>query len=219
MNPELKAIIFDFDGVVVNSEPLYEETGRELFRQFGIEIQDRDWREFKGLSAKGFFDLAVKKYKIKISKEELFKLDHEILKDKFRDKLEYIPGFHSFLNYVKKNFCYALVTSTSAELLNWIFANTPIARDFTHIITADDINHPKPHPEPFLTIAKKLQICPSEMLVIEDSINGVISAKEAGSCVVGFLTSFEKEELSQADYHANNFSEIQRLLTEHDRFK
>ena len=105
MEKQIKTIIFDFDGVVVNPEPLYEETGRELFSQYGVEISDNDWLKFKGLRA--------------------------------------------------------------------------IA---------------------FLKIAKRLKICPKEMIVIEDSVNGVISAKRSRSKVIGLLTSFDKDILTNADY-------------------
>ena len=212
MKKNIKAIIFDFDGVVVNSEPLYEETGRQLFRQFGIEVQDEDWKEFKGLSAEKFFIQAKEKYKINATLDELYKIDHEILKNKFREKLEYIEGFHDFIEFVKDNYLYALVTSTSMELLNWIFSNTQINKDFDTILTSDDVKNPKPDPEPFIKIGKRLKICPSEMVVIEDSINGVISAKKAGSYVIGFLTSFKKEDLPDADIHVESFKELRDLL-------
>ena len=214
MKKKIQAIIFDFDGVVVNSEPLYEKTGRELFRQFGIEVKDEDWKEFKGLSAEKFFIRAKEKYKLSASIDEISKIDEEILKNKFRENLEYINGFHQFYEYVSSKYMTALVTSTSSKLLNWIFANTQINKDFDIILTADDVLRPKPDPEPFLKIAEILQICPSEMIVIEDSINGVISAKKAGSYVVGFLTSFSKNDLPDADAHAENYEKLQRLIDE-----
>lgn len=216
MNRKIKAIIFDFDGVVVNSEPLYEETGHELFRQFGIDVIEDDWKEFKGLSAERFFVLAKEKYKIKASLGEIYKIDQDILKNKFRESLQYINGFHDFLEYVKEKFLYALVTSTSAELLSWIFDNTNINNDFSQVITADDVTKTKPDPEPYIKVAERLKICPSEMLVIEDSVNGVISAKRAGSRVVGLLTSFSKEDLPEAHLHVESFDELRYLLKKNE---
>ncbi|MFP4548722.1 MAG: HAD family hydrolase [Fidelibacterota bacterium] len=208
----IKAIIFDFDGVVVDSEHLYEETGHQLFRQYGIKVSEKDWQIFKGLTAKDFFNTLIQRYNLKVTPEELAEADHKILKQKFRAKLAYIPGFQDFLKMVKNDYKLALVTSTSSSLLNWIFENTKVNRDFELILTADDVDHHKPHPMPYLSVAKKLQICPTEMLVIEDSVNGVVSAKSAGSKVVGFLTSFIASDLCEADYHAANYRELSELI-------
>ncbi len=213
---KIKAIIFDFDGVVVDSESLYEETAHELFRQYGIIATEKDWQSFRGLTAKDFFDNLIHRFALPVTPEELATADHKLLKQKFRKNLSYIPGFQSFLKRVKKKYKTALVTSTDTALLNWIFENTPVHRDFDLIITADDVDQHKPHPAPFLAVAKKLQICPTEMLVIEDSVNGVVSAKRAGSKVVGFLTSFGTSELKEADYHAANYQELREIIQKHD---
>ncbi|MBN2279427.1 MAG: HAD family phosphatase [Candidatus Marinimicrobia bacterium] len=215
MTDKIKAIIFDFDGVVVDSEPLYKETGRELFRQYGVEISDKHWQEFKGLTARDFFGHAKKKYNLSADIEEIATADDKILKFKFQEKLDYIAGFRKFFESVKKEYKTALVTSTSRQLLNWIYTHTKIEDHFQETITADDVQNPKPHPQPYLEIAKKLKICPTSMIVLEDSINGVISAKAAGSKVIGFLTSFDKIILKDADYFALNYAEVQAII---DRF-
>jgi len=212
MSKQIKAIIFDFDGVVINSEPLYEQTGRELFRQYGVEISDNDWQEFRGLTANDFFYLAKKKFNLTADIAEISELDHKILKNKFSKQLNYISGFNQFFENIKSNYQTALVTSTSQHLLEWIYTNTKINNHFNISITGSDVNNPKPHPEPFQKTAKILKICPTEMIVIEDSVNGVISAKEAGSKVIGFLTSFDRKILKDADYFAKDYSEVEEIV-------
>ncbi len=212
MDKNIKAIIFDFDGVVVDSEPIYEEVAIELFRKLGVEIHSDDWKDFKGLSEDGFYNMTQKKYNLSISKEDFFIEDKKKLKEKFKTDLFYMPGFIEFLGEITPVYETGLVTSSSRELLNWIFVNTPVERNFQHLITAEDIENPKPHPDPFLKMSRDLNINPENMIVIEDSINGVISAKKAGMQTIGFLSSFTKEELSDADYHASNYVEVKNII-------
>ncbi len=209
---KIKAVIFDFDGVIVNSEPLYEETGKTLLRHYGVTPTAKDWQVFKGLTAQDFFKKAKERFNIPDSLSTIAQRDHDILKRKFKTNLQYINGFHQFYQFVVKNYQTGLVTSTARELLNWIYDNTLITPQFDTVITADDVDSPKPHPEPYRLIAKKLQICPNEMVVIEDSVNGVISAKRAGSNVIGFLTSFKQETLKEAHCFASDYIEARRCL-------
>ncbi len=212
MKNKFKAIVFDFDGVVVDSEPLYEETATELFSEYGITIPKNDWKIFKGVSEKKFFELAIEKYKIDEDIETLIKKDKAILKDFFTKKLDYMPGFLEFLNQIKNIFQIGLVTSSSRELLTWIYSNTKINDHFKYTITSSDIDKPKPDPEPFLAISKMLDISIREILVIEDSINGLKSAKAAGASTIGFLSSFSKTELKISNYFSESFEDVAKIL-------
>ena len=214
MKKKIDAIVFDFDGVIVDSEPLYEATAEELFMQYGVEIPPEDWKHFKGLSEEMFIRAASEKYQINVPIEEMRKKDLEILKSKFKKHLDYIPGVRDFIKKIDNVYKIGLVTSSSRLLLEWIFGNTPIDNYFKFMVTAEDIEHPKPDPEPFLKMSEILSVLPEKMLVIEDSIHGINSANSAGAVTIGFTSSFSAEELNVADFCAASYDDIWEIVRE-----
>lgn len=213
-----KAILFDFDGVVVNSEPSYEKVIRKMFKKHNVSLKPSDWASFRGLSRNGFFKLVLEKYIFNTNRELLEKEFHQKLLEEMKDTIIYIPGFLKFYKLVSKKYSTALVTSTSSELMDWIFKNTKIANKFSPVITADDVKNAKPHPEPFIKAAKILNIPISDCIVIEDSLNGVKSAKRSGAKVIGITTGFCASELQDADlvidsYEGLNLEKLNILLS------
>ena len=203
-----KAILFDFDGVVVNSEPSYEKVIRNMFKKYNISLKPSDWAIFRGLSRDVFFDIVLKKYILNINRELLEKEFHQTLLTEMKETIIYIPGFLEFYNLVGKYYSTALVTSTSSELMDWIFKNTKIVNDFSPVITANDVVNTKPHPEPYLAAAGILNIPISNCIVIEDSVNGVKSAKRSGAKVIGITTGFSSLELQEADFVIDSYNEL-----------
>lgn len=211
MNP-IKSIIFDFDGVVVDSEPLYERAETELFLSYGIQIQTVDLMDTKGLSEKMYLDIIKKRYHINAPTDELMKKGRRILKRIFSKELRYIHGFREFYQQIQTNYKTALVTSSSRNLLEWIFKFTPIRNHFSTIVTAEDVTHSKPHPEPYLNACRLLNVKPAECIVIEDSINGVNSAKNAGAMTIALKGKCTPARFENADYTVSNYSEIATLI-------
>lgn len=203
-----KAILFDFDGVVVNSEPSYEKVIKKMFKKHNVSLRQSDWASFRGLSRDGFFELVLEKYIFNTSRELLEEEFHQELLVEMKETIIYIPGFLEFYKLVSKKYFTALVTSTSFELMDWIFKNTKIANNFSPVITADDVKNTKPHPEPFTKAAKILNIPISDCIVIEDSLNGVESAKKSGAKVIGITTGFSSSELQDADLVIDSYEEL-----------
>ena len=210
----LKAIVFDFDGVVVNSEPLYERAEGQLFKEYNVTVPEEDWKHFKGISEAGFYRKVQQDYNIQTDIKILLQRGRELLLQEFRNGLSYMPGFVDFFRSVNTHYKVGLVTSTSYAVLGWIFENTEIENFFKHIVTADDVRCKKPNPDPYLQICHKLGVKPTETLAIEDSIHGVSSARRAGVVTIGFTSSLSSADLAHADYRANSFKEISAILAE-----
>jgi HAD superfamily hydrolase (TIGR01509 family) len=211
----IRAIVFDFDGVVVDSEPLYEKAENKLFAKYQISPGKEIWKRIKGLSEKSFLILLRDEYGIEVSIEELQVYSRQYLHEVFARNLKYVPGFLDFFEKIKPLFKNGLVTSTSRDLLEWIFRHTAIRNDFQEIVTVDDTANGKPHPEPYLLMARRLGVQPEEMLVIEDSINGIESARAAGAFAVGFTTTLTKEDLYLADLHVKDYAGLFEILASH----
>ena len=212
--PEIEAIVFDFDGVVVDSEPLYELAEIELFKSFGVKINIEDLKDTKGLPEDRYLSIIRSRYNLNATLDELKTVGRRILKKIFTAELKYIPGFIDFYTKICRYYKTGLATSSSRSLMDWIYKNTKIKNHFQESVTADDVNHSKPLPEPYLQICRMLAVKPKNTIVIEDSINGLRSARSAGTVTIALKGSATPIEISDADYMASNYGEIETLLTD-----
>ena len=210
--PRIRAIVFDFDGVVVDSEPLYEKAENRIFRQYEIQVPREDWKQFKGMSERDFLQLIRQKYGIPADVETLRQLGRSYLREVFAAELDYMPGFLAFYRKIKNTYSIGLVTSSARDIIEWVFQNTAVRNHFPFVLTGEDTRNSKPHPEPYLTMARRIGVEPQEMLVIEDSINGVLSASEAGARTIGFLSGMSTTDLAAAEFHAHDYGEVWQIL-------
>jgi beta-phosphoglucomutase-like phosphatase (HAD superfamily) len=203
-----KAILFDFDGVVVNTEQLYEAYTRKRFLQYGIHIPSSEWSLFKGISCDVFFQLIKNRYLPEVNIHELEQEWQIGLREHIRTEICYTPGFCDFYYQISSYFKTALVTSSRRDMVHWIFDNTDIENSFSLIITADDVKKTKPDAEPYLTASRKLGVNIEECIVIEDSQRGVRSGKESGAFVIAITTSHSRDELKSADLVIDSWKEL-----------
>ncbi|MDO9548858.1 MAG: HAD family phosphatase [Candidatus Marinimicrobia bacterium] len=208
----IEAIVFDFDGVIVDSEPLYEKAEKELFASYGVDIKIEDLKDTKGLSEKMYLSIIRKRYNITAPMEEMILKGRAILKKDFALELNYIPGFPEFYNKISPQVKPGLATSSSRDLLNWIFDKTQIRNHFRWSVTADDVVYSKPHPEPYLKICHLMGVKPENAIVIEDSANGLQSAMAAGAVTIGFLSGSSQDDFPDADYRALDYKQVEALI-------
>ena len=196
-------VLFDCDGTVLDTEPLYAHFWEEQGKIFHPEIQN-------------FGDLILGKSLEKIL--ELYFLDNE--KDIIRKRMEeyensikfkYLPGARELLQSLKdKGIPCALVTSSNNDKLKKIEKSRPEFNDFFKIIiTSNKVTNPKPDPEGYIKGAKSLNLDPKRCIVFEDSISGIKAGKAAGCYVIGLTTSKPKEEIEKlASSVVENLSKI-----------
>jgi len=208
----IKAIIFDMDGVLVDSEPVHIETEKMTLREYGINVPESEWKGFTGTTDHDMFAYIVKNFtKGNIGVDELVTHRAKTYLKMAPTKIQMIPGALEFLKQVKKSgFKIALTTSSTKEIQRPIFAKFNLHPYFDVIVTGDEITNGKPDPEAYLKTVEKLGIPATNCLVIEDSTNGIRSAKAAGCIAVGITTSFPKEKLQDAgaDFVVDSFSEL-----------
>ena len=207
-NDNIKAILFDMDGVVIDSEKLYSQTEKKLLAQYGVKFDESDWHYIKGCTEKQFYDLVYSKFNINIPRDQLIDKGRKFLKTVFTQELEYMNGFNEIYSIFKKKFKLALVTSTGPELVNHINSLLSIYEKFDIVITSKDTTIHKPQPEPYLIAMKRLQLEPNQCIVFEDSIQGIKAGKAAGSYVIALEGSLEKEVLTEADLIISSFYDL-----------
>tara|TARA_Y100000768_G_scaffold219083_1_gene165160 strand:+ start:5190 stop:5831 length:642 start_codon:yes stop_codon:yes gene_type:complete len=211
-NNSIKAILFDMDGVVIDSEKLYSQSETNVLSNYGIKFDDSDWQFVKGCTEKQFYDHVYLKYNPQVPRSELIIECREFLKKLFSEKLEYMAGFKEVQLYLKEKFKLALVTSTGPELVSHIDEMLGIRNNFNLVITSLDTRAHKPQPDPYLKAMNSLGFLPNQCIVVEDSVQGIKSGKAAGCQVIALEGSLERDLLVDADYIISSLHEIQKIV-------
>jgi len=209
---QIKGILFDLDGTVIDSESLYQRGEIKLFREYGVEIPNSDWKIFRGTTEQDFYKIAMKRYNIKEKKETFIQKGRTYIKQEFDQSLKFKGDFLEFFNYIKGRYKIGLVTASPMHSFEYVNKILNIKKYFTNIITNDDTVKSKPNPEPYIKMMEILNLNPNQTLIIEDSINGMKSAKSAKAKVVAITGSVSKENMSNADYIIDNFLELCNIV-------
>ena len=210
-----QACIFDFDGVIIDSEPLHARAKQMTLDNFRIKYPATLFADFKGRTDKAFFEFVSNNLaKADATADEMDAYKRQVYLKLF-ENVPLVAGIQEFLLFAKRTFK-KLGVSTSATPRDFSLAAQKYQLQpwFDIIITGEDTTRHKPDPEPYLKAMAMLGVTDSEILVIEDSPNGIQSAKSANCTVVAITTTFEAAELSLAgaDMVATSFVELEREL-------
>jgi sugar-phosphatase len=184
---EKSAVIFDIDGLLINSEPLWNKAAAEIFRQYGIILTEEQYAITTGLSSKEFVTHWLLQHKIPST--EFDRVEEKIvnLALSLIDKdATLMPGVeHIFQFFLKRDFKIGLATSSPVELIEWVKDKLGI-RSFIHASSsAQNLPYAKPHPQVYLDCAAAMHVSPLACICFEDSVYGMTAAKAARmTCVV-----------------------------------
>jgi beta-phosphoglucomutase len=200
--------IFDFDGVIVDSEPVHAEAKQITLNHFKIKYPETIFSDFKGRPDSVFFNYVSKHLTGDLQAEhELHSFKNKVYLDLFNN-VKLIDGIVPFLELCRFKFStLAMATSATVNDLNLVFNKYELKKYFDVIVTGEDTVRHKPDPEPFLQALAAAGKTSSELFIIEDSPNGIIAGKAAGCFVAGITTSFDKNVLKKAgaDIIVNDF--------------
>jgi beta-phosphoglucomutase len=213
----IKAIIFDMDGVLVDSEPIHEKVEIETLEEFGMVVPKVEWDGFRGKKIEDIFYYASGKYGTgKENIEKMIERKIERYLSEALKSMELVAGVREFLGNLKSHADLRLALTTSGRKIQQdkILDKFGLRDFFEIMVTADEVNRGKPDPEPYLITVGKLKEDSGCCLVIEDSDNGIISAKNAGCIACGITTTFDTKKLNAAgaDIIINSFSELEKIL-------
>jgi|SRR3989338_4643913 len=212
----LKAVIFDMDGVLVDTEPLYDQQRITYTKKrFNVDIDKEFMARARGLSSRSFFELLFAEFKITHSIGEVITHSRddyfEFLKN--HPDLKPIDGVVNLISKLHESgILLAVASSASLRRINFMLDLLNVKDKFKAISHSDIVTKGKPHPDIYLKAAKLLNVRTDECLAIEDATNGVKSAKSAGMKVIGYKgSSHNTRDLSDADLIIKNFQEIDLL--------
>lgn len=203
-----KAVIFDFDGVVVDSEKYWIDLDDQFFPVVAAGYTLEHGKEMMGLGRRAGYDYLVEKLHMKISYEEYCSALEERVRDIYFIKTQLLPGVRELLEkIVAARIPLAIASSSQHKWISGALSRFGLSDVFQAISTADDVgDRTKPFPDVYLHAAAKLQVDPKNCVAIEDSRNGIKAAKAAGMYCIGLQTSMSKEQdLSQADRIITSF--------------
>jgi mannitol-1-/sugar-/sorbitol-6-/2-deoxyglucose-6-phosphatase len=177
----IKAVIFDMDGVLIDSEPLWKIGEKKAFAKVGISLTTEMCNLTMGYRSNEVVDYWYEKFPWEgISKIEVEEDMVKSVTDEIRYKGKAMVGVDQALNIFKENnFKIGLASSSSSKIINVVIDQLGIRHFFDVVQSAENEEYGKPHPAVFLQAAAKLKVHPTHCLVIEDSVNGVIAAKAA----------------------------------------
>ena len=211
---KIKAVIFDMDGVVVDSEPLYQKTEERLFREYNVTIPKDDWKLFRGISEEWFYQLVRDRYGITEPLETLRQKGRRYVLSAFDAELDFNEGFQELHRRLVGRYHLGLVTSTPGDLFHWMEQRLDLKRYFQEVIYGGMTANFKPHPEPYLEMMRRLGVAPTEAVVVEDSISGLTSALAAGAWTIALTGSVPLEDMPPAHAVIDSLNEISPAMLE-----
>jgi HAD superfamily hydrolase (TIGR01509 family) len=208
----IQTVIFDMDGVIVDTEPVHHYAYNQQFKQLGITISPELYASFTGNSTKNIFERLKAHFDLQQEVAELVQTKRHLFNEAFDSKedLYMLEGVEDLIKELYANGMQLVLASSSAHVtIQRIFNRFNLHQYFSHIVSGEDFPKSKPHPAIFLKAAELAQTPVSQCIVIEDSTNGIMAAKAAGIYCIGYDSFHSKmQDYSLADQVITNFNEL-----------
>lgn len=214
----VKAIIFDFDGVITNTEPVHIESWLGVLEELGISFDDDEYNSnYLGFNDRDFLDALGRMHGHFFEEEEKARLTEEksLATMRMLDRnIPLMPGIAEFVDAVKDKYLLAICSGTQKSEIEYVLRKLKWAGLFNPVISSESVKRGKPDPEGYIRAFEELSersndpILSEHVLAIEDSPKGVAAAKAAGLKCAAIRGTFAAEELSKADQVCQTINEI-----------
>ena len=208
----LKAVLFDMDGVIVDTEPLHRKAYFKMFEEFGIDVSEELFNTFTGKTTLSVCNELIKHFNLVVTPQELIEKKRSYFKYLFDHDPDFdlIPGVRKLIeNYYQNNIKMVLASSASMNTINWVFEKFDLEKYFIGKISGADLKESKPHPEIFELAAEMSGENKNSCIVIEDSTNGIQAAYSAEIfCVAYKSIHSENQKYDKAQKIISDYSEI-----------
>jgi len=183
--PKIRAVVFDLDGLMLNTEDVFELAGIELMARRGLVMTDEVRHGMMGRRPAEAFTVLKTLTGITDRMEDLMMETKVLFESIAQNRLATMPGLHEVLELIEAgDLPRAVATSSPRDYMTHLLEKFNLLHRMHFTLTAEDVTHGKPHPEIYLAAAEKLNVAPAEMLVLEDSETGTRAAAAAGAFVV-----------------------------------
>ena len=216
---QMKIIIFDFDGVILDSENSHFIAFNEGLKNININIsEDEYYSKYISLDDRGVITNVVNDKNISVTNEEInmiIKNKNDYFESRLIDNSKLFPGVEELIIQLSKNFVLSIGSGANRSEIIKTLKNNNIYDYFEIIVSADEVNNPKPNPETYNRVLDNINtdFNINEIIVIEDSPGGIEAAKSAGLRCIAITNTFDNEELGKADIIVSNYEDILKYLT------
>ena len=204
-----QAVLFDMDGVLVDSEEFIAAACCAMFAEKGQKVLPEDFRPFIGTGEDRFIGGVAEKYGVKMNMPADKTRAYDIYLEMIKGKLRPLDGVVDFIKKCRSlGLKMAVASSADLRKVNGNLTEIGLGPgEFDAVVCAENVENKKPAPDIFILAASKIGVEPARCLVIEDAVSGVLAAKAAGAMCLGITSSFSEEQLG-ADFHATNLTEV-----------
>ena len=209
----IKALIFDMDGLMIDSERLYFEAEGDMAKKFGVKLKEETLWKMMGTKPIEGLAIFVKDLELPICAQEALDMRNRVMRKKLQTDLKTMPGFFHILDTFFNRLKLAVCTGAQEEFLDIVVDMLKIREKFDVLQSSDGIEKGKPEPEIYLKTCDKLSLSPQECFVLEDSANGVTAGKKAGCWVIAIHTEYtQSQDFSSADFIASDLFHAEQYI-------
>jgi beta-phosphoglucomutase len=215
----IQAIVFDMDGVLIDSEELHAHAKRIAFAQAGIALTHADLSSYVGRSDAVMIDEIGAGHRLTSDQRSMVLDEKARIYEQEEQEIKIVPGAIEFVQWAAQHYRLAVATSATPRNRIATLDRLGIANLFEVVTDLGDVSEPKPSPEVYLLTAIRLALPSSKCMVVEDALTGVLSARRAGCCVSALTRTFAAAELIEAgaNFTFANFVTLKRFLSVSER--
>ncbi len=210
-----QAVIFDMDGVLVDSEPYHVQNEKLMFNKLGLDITEEEHARYMGTATDVMWEqiISERNLQLDVAETTMQTIQQEIPYFQSLDKIDPMPGLVNLLEKLTDSgIPMAVASSSDKAIIDIILDKSGLRKYFSHAVSSGEIGKSKPEPDVFLYAAQLLDVEPEKCVVIEDSRNGIKAAKNAGMfCIAYSGANSGEQDRSLADRHISDFNVLENL--------
>lgn len=199
----IQAVVFDMDGVIIDSQPLYFECELATLKELGVNATVEDLQAYVGQTVNTAWENVIKRFDLKVTLEYILEIEKKYKKALFiKENIVAVEGVVELIKYLYdvKKIKIGLASSSPVHFINNVLRWLDITHYFDAVVSGEIVEKSKPEPDIYLRAAEILNIDPNKCVAIEDAENGIIAASRAGMTTIGYINQNSgNQDLSQAD--------------------
>ena len=209
-------VIFDLDGVIIDSEPLHKRAWKSVFEEEGILLKDEELAKSIGTTDRSLIKRIIRENNLDPDFGKWYEKKRERYNSLLKNNLRVFPGAVSLIKKLHEGYSLAVASSAWLKNIKFVLNKLELNGYFKVIVGRDDVKNHKPNPDVYLLAREKLGLPNYKCIVIEDSLAGIGAAKKAGMKCVAVSNSFPPERLKEADLVVNTLEDkiIIRFINE-----